>query len=375
MSSTQLRIANRALRRVSQGEAALSAVDATSKGGRIIVDVWDDAMRGVLADHPWNFALHRGRLVGLAHRPPDWGFSRAYIKPDGNGVQPEWLRNWRRDDTREVEFQVVGAEIHADANGTPENALTSPDALDGSAWSDAGTGTVTANATAGPRGSSDADLVSDTDAAARYGRTQSIAITSSEKVHFGGIAFKANDAGRSALQLKLTGGTTPITAFAELTYATPSVAKGGAQAGQIVDYGFVDLGDSWAWTWLAVQDNGTGNNALSFEVYPTGLSDGAASDQASAYAVDAWCERIDPVRVEWCRPELDPAAWSAFFVEAATARLAWEIAPALTRKVTQQAQLWDEYRMFLGDAKGIDGQEGDGDAVFEDTWLNSRFVG
>lgn len=368
--ATDVSIVNAALIRL--GEATITALSDDVKAARLANEIFADQRDAVLRAHPWNFAARRALISGLDRNDPDWGFARKYILPDGSGGSTKALRLLRLNDHRD-DFKVENGFVVTDAGAADANSLENPDDFTAGDWDDINTVTVTGNQIAGPDGSSDADLIADADASNRSGLSQDQAsITDDEGYWFLGASVKANTSARCAIQAKFTGGTSTITAFNELTFATPAVAKGGAQAGRIADYGYLSLDDSWYWLWMVVRNNGTGNTTLTWEVYPTGLSGGAASDQTSIYAVDANMRKVTPLDALYVAQDTDYNNWDVLARDALAARLAMELAEPLGKSsslIEQMARMYDDK---LREARSIDGQEGSGDVFEASTWLDSR---
>ena len=82
-----------------------------------------------------------------------------------------------------------------------------------------------------------------------------------------------------------------------------------------------------------------------------------------------------PLNILYTRQVTDPNAFDPLLIEAIAARLAADLAHPITQSTTLIQVMWDLYRQKLIEARGVDGQEGTGDALIADTWLASRSVG
>ncbi len=82
-----------------------------------------------------------------------------------------------------------------------------------------------------------------------------------------------------------------------------------------------------------------------------------------------------PLNILYVRQVDDPNAFDPLLIEAIAARLAADLAHPITHSTTLVQVMWDLYRQKLIEARGVDGQEGTGDAVIANTWLSSRSVG
>lgn len=69
----------------------------------------------------------------------------------------------------------------------------------------------------------------------------------------------------------------------------------------------------------------------------------------------------------------DPNQYDALFIEAAAARLAFELAEPLTQSNTKKDMLWQEYTDNLTRAKSADGQENPPVQFEEDEWIAVRY--
>lgn len=105
MATSRLAVYNKALRYL--GERRLASVTENSESRRAIEQEYDDAILMVLEAANWNFAI---RAIEMAYDPgiaPQFGYSRAYAKPD------DWIRtvNISANDS------VLGIHDYRDENG------------------------------------------------------------------------------------------------------------------------------------------------------------------------------------------------------------------------------------------------------------------
>ena len=82
-----------------------------------------------------------------------------------------------------------------------------------------------------------------------------------------------------------------------------------------------------------------------------------------------------PLNILYSQQVTDPNAFDPLLIEAIAARLAADLAHPITQSTTLIQVMWDLYRQKLIEARGVDGQEGTGDALIADVWLASRSVG
>lgn len=82
-----------------------------------------------------------------------------------------------------------------------------------------------------------------------------------------------------------------------------------------------------------------------------------------------------PLNILYTRQITDPNEFDPLLVEAIAARLAADLAHPITQSTSLIQVMWDLYRQKLIEARGVDGQEGTGDALIADTWLAARSVG
>ena len=79
-----------------------------------------------------------------------------------------------------------------------------------------------------------------------------------------------------------------------------------------------------------------------------------------------------PLKVTYLAQITEPADFDATFAEVMAVLLAARTAYKLTGKRSQVPVLLREYASFLGEARGVDGQEGTANVEFADDFMNSR---
>lgn len=77
-------------------------------------------------------------------------------------------------------------------------------------------------------------------------------------------------------------------------------------------------------------------------------------------------------KIKYIKRVTDSALFDSLFIAALSARLAAEMAVPLADSKTLAETMWELYLNKIGEARGIDAQEGTPDDVPADTWLNSR---
>ena len=318
--------------------------------------------------------MTRAELAGFSHPAPDHGFARAYQLPTGSGGLPTWLRLHTIDQGRST-YKLEGGHVLSDVNGELANLLANQDDFSAADWTKTNTGTVTADNAAGPDGTSDADKIDDNDGTNRFVVSQTETVSDDDGVHFVGVKMKADDASYASLQVKLSGGTTPVTAYVELKFADASLTKGGAQAGQLQSYDREDFGSSWYWLWLAVKNNTTGNTTLAVELYPTGLANDAATVQTAIWAVDAWTENIVPMPVRYVAQVTDPDAMTTDFRELLALRLAVEFAVPIANSGTLRDRTEADFARRIRGLRGTDAIEDAPEAIPVGNWVTARGLG
>lgn len=79
-----------------------------------------------------------------------------------------------------------------------------------------------------------------------------------------------------------------------------------------------------------------------------------------------------PARIIYVSRVTDPNQFDAMFTEALSARLAAELAIAVSESNSLYQNMMEVYRMKITDARSIDGQESGEPEIVSDTWLDSR---
>jgi hypothetical protein len=79
-----------------------------------------------------------------------------------------------------------------------------------------------------------------------------------------------------------------------------------------------------------------------------------------------------PARIIYVSQVTDPNQFDAMFTEALSARLAAELAIAVSESNSLYQNMMEVYRMKITDARSIDGQESGEPEIVSDTWLDSR---
>lgn len=81
----------------------------------------------------------------------------------------------------------------------------------------------------------------------------------------------------------------------------------------------------------------------------------------------------DVLYIRYVAQITDTGQYDDLFVEAIAARLAYELAEALTQSNTKRDMAWQEYQDALNRAKVIDAQENPPSAFIEDDWVLARY--
>lgn len=84
------------------------------------------------------------------------------------------------------------------------------------------------------------------------------------------------------------------------------------------------------------------------------------------------CNAAAPLNILYVRQEDDPQQYDLLLVEALAARLAGELAEALTQSNTKKEMAEREYLEVLGRARRADAQEGAAQRLFRSSWLEAR---
>jgi hypothetical protein len=79
------------------------------------------------------------------------------------------------------------------------------------------------------------------------------------------------------------------------------------------------------------------------------------------------------VKIKYIQKVTDTSKFDMNFTETLSAKIAADICYSLVQSVTLRDQLQKEYVSRLRDARSFDGQESQGDRVYADGWLDSRF--
>jgi len=82
----------------------------------------------------------------------------------------------------------------------------------------------------------------------------------------------------------------------------------------------------------------------------------------------------DTVSVRYVKRVEDPNQFDWLFIEALAARMAAELAIALTDNRVLSVDLFNLYSTKIMEARTADAQEGSPDDIISDTWLNSRLL-
>lgn len=80
----------------------------------------------------------------------------------------------------------------------------------------------------------------------------------------------------------------------------------------------------------------------------------------------------DTLKIKYIRQLTDTSMYSAYFVELLACALAATVAYRLTQSTSIKESMQLEYDKQLKVARSFNAQEGAGDRVYADTWLNSR---
>ena len=78
------------------------------------------------------------------------------------------------------------------------------------------------------------------------------------------------------------------------------------------------------------------------------------------------------VTIEYIAQVTDAASYDSSFVTAFAARLAAELAYAITGSESVRQSKWDEYTMKIREARGADSQEGRPEVINSSDWIDSR---
>lgn len=78
-------------------------------------------------------------------------------------------------------------------------------------------------------------------------------------------------------------------------------------------------------------------------------------------------------KIKYIKKITDVNEFDALFSDALSSRLAAELAQPLAASKTLAEEMWNLYFKKIGEARGIDAQEGTPDDFPADTWLDSRY--
>jgi hypothetical protein len=150
-------------------------------------------------------------------------------------------------------------------------------------WS--GAATVTADSTLAPDGTTTADTITDSSAAANHGVSQDVTITSGTNFRTFSVYVKKTTGGTSKsfrIDLKYAGGTA-INSFGTFNTDTGTVINSNADSS-----GVIDGGDYWR-VWISTQNNGTGNTTVTVVIYPAIAAYGlSAADPTQTGSAICW---------------------------------------------------------------------------------------
>ena len=80
-----------------------------------------------------------------------------------------------------------------------------------------------------------------------------------------------------------------------------------------------------------------------------------------------------PLNFEYIKQVTDPAELDALMVQAIALRLAHSLTYRITNSRTLRADIWNDYKDILAEARSIDGQEGTPEEFEVDDFLSARF--
>lgn len=111
---TQAGIVNAAAARLGSTERIVSLADDAGTLARHARVFWDELLRVLIAEHPWNFAVRRA-VLNTAAATPAFGFERGFALPaDCARVLPP---STEERDADYWEGEVEGGVIHTDHEG------------------------------------------------------------------------------------------------------------------------------------------------------------------------------------------------------------------------------------------------------------------
>lgn len=80
-----------------------------------------------------------------------------------------------------------------------------------------------------------------------------------------------------------------------------------------------------------------------------------------------------PLSIVYTARIAETGEWDALFCSAMAARLAFEVCEKVTGSAGQKQGLWQEYRMHMAEAKGVDGRETPPQMDEDSSWLTARY--
>jgi hypothetical protein len=173
-------------------------------------------------------------------------------------------------------------EMSADPNKTKKvvdatNLLAYSEQFDNAAWMAVGTGSVTADSIVAPDGTTTADTIDDTDAAADQYYVQQTVTTIGDGARVFSVYLQQGTATDTTVAVFFVGGTT-VSVLATVNWATKTI-----DTGTLTQIGSSD----WYRVSVPINDNGTGNSQTLCRIYP-------ATNQASKTGtVYAWGAQLE----------------------------------------------------------------------------------
>lgn len=95
-------------------------------------------------------------------------------------------------------------------------------------------------------------------------------------------------------------------------------------------------------------------------------------DEWSAEDGKILCDQDTSINIIYIYQNTTTTSYSPMFVEALTARIAWELAEYLVQSRTKKEDLRNEYLQIMQEARRINGIEGTPNALDNGSWLDSR---
>lgn len=148
--------------------------------------------------------------------------------------------------------------------GAGANLCLRSQEFDNATWTQSGAPSVTADSTAAPDGTTTADTLTDSNAAAASFLMQAMTVPNDSTTWCFSAFIKKTGALSvyPALRVLFVGGTPPNTAIVTVNTQTGAVASVDALASGALDYG------GWWRVWFSFANNSTGNTSLNCRVYP-----------------------------------------------------------------------------------------------------------